>query len=272
MALYGVLGDIHGNKEALLAVLALFDRQGVERILCVGDIVGYNADSNACIAILRERDAIAVAGNHDLISTGRLGVDRCSDKAAYALKRTRRTLTAASAAFLRSLTPMQVIEQRIVLVHAGVHDIQLYMRTPMQIGANADLLKATVPNARICFFGHTHEQRVYRIEPRAIVQAPEENVLRLSTDRLYFINPGSVDAARKTCAPAECAIFDSTTNTLTFARTDYDASTAEAKARAGGYRMRPATARWYALRRRVRNRLRRLWPARPPRRIAFADK
>ena len=79
MARYGILGDIHGNLEALQAVLTLLDRRGVDRLLCVGDIVGCNADSNACIAQLRARDALAIAGNHDLISIKHLGVERCSD-------------------------------------------------------------------------------------------------------------------------------------------------------------------------------------------------
>jgi predicted phosphodiesterase len=73
MALYGVLGDIHGNSEALLAALAALERRGVRHLVCVGDIVGYNADPDECAALLRERRAVSIAGNHDLIGLGRLG-------------------------------------------------------------------------------------------------------------------------------------------------------------------------------------------------------
>ena len=72
MAIYGVLGDIHGNLEALQAALAALEARGVTRFACVGDIVGYNADPDACVEALRARDAIAIAGNHDLIGTGLL--------------------------------------------------------------------------------------------------------------------------------------------------------------------------------------------------------
>jgi predicted phosphodiesterase len=81
MAVYGVLGDIHGNREALEAALAGIDAIGVDRVICVGDLIGYNADSDACVRILQGRDALCIAGNHDLIGTGRLGLERCSNKA-----------------------------------------------------------------------------------------------------------------------------------------------------------------------------------------------
>ena len=91
MALYGVLGDIHGNREALEAALAKLDACGVTRILCVGDIVGYNADGDACVEILRACHALCIAGNHDLIGTGRLGFERCSVIARGSSSTRRRT-------------------------------------------------------------------------------------------------------------------------------------------------------------------------------------
>src|SRR5688572_31684671 len=103
MALYGVLGDIHGNREALLAVLACCSRRGVDEVICMGDIVGYNADSDSCAALLRDWRALSVAGNHDLISIGRLGYERCANPVIYSLKRTRRELSLPTIAYLRSL-------------------------------------------------------------------------------------------------------------------------------------------------------------------------
>src|SRR3954463_710837 len=90
MALYGVLGDCHGNLEGLRAALAALEARGARELLCVGDVVGYNADSDECAALLRARHAQVIAGNHDLIATRRLGFERCSNKARYALERTRR--------------------------------------------------------------------------------------------------------------------------------------------------------------------------------------
>jgi predicted phosphodiesterase len=265
MALYGVIGDIHGNKEALLATLAFFDERGIRHILCVGDIVGYNADSNACVTIVQERHVVAVAGNHDLISIRHLGVGRCSDKAAYALKRTRVALTPTSAHYLASLPHLRVIEDRAVLVHAGLDDVQLYMRTPSQVRDNATLLQTALPHAHLCFFGHTHDQRVFHVDKSVVSERPAQGQLYLPPGGVYFINPGSVDAARKADGKcAECLIFDSGADRIEFFRLPYDWQTAEAKARLGGYRMDARTAWLYALRRRLRNRLRRL-PAYLPR-------
>lgn len=259
MALYGILGDVHGNKEALLAALGFLRGRGVQKILCVGDIVGFNADSNECIDILVQHGVESVAGNHDLISTRRLGVDRCSDMAAYALKRTRCALTRKSREFLGSLPPLKVFEERFVLIHGGVRDVQLYMRTPAQVRDNAGLLEAACPGARVCFFGHTHTQRVFEVTAGSVSEIRAEGSVRLRPESVYFINPGSIDAARKTdFKQAECAIFDSSRLVVEFHQVAYNHKVAEAKAQAQGYRMHPLTARLYSLRRRLHHRIRRL--------------
>lgn len=262
MARYGILGDIHGNLEALQAVLTLLDRRGVDRLLCVGDIVGYNADSNACIAQLRARDALAIAGNHDLISIKQLGVERCSDKAAYALRRTRTRLTQESIDYLSTLAPRRLVADRIALIHAGVDDVQQYVRSASQVQDNAARLLQIFPSAQICFLGHTHAQTVFMVEQGSAAEIGAAGAVTLRRGPLYFINAGSVDAARKTDSKrAQCALFDSATDTLEFLDTAYDHEAAEAKAQAGGYRMSPAMAWTYAWRRRVRNRIRREFAA-----------
>jgi len=251
MALYGVLGDIHGNVEALEAVLAALDRRGVRRLLCVGDVVGYNADPDACIALLRARGTQVIAGNHDLIGTRRLGFERCSNKARYSLQRTRRHLASDTAAWLRSLPANLLVEGRMALVHGGVRDVQLYMTTPAHIRRNAELLREDFPTARVCFFGHSHEQRLYEVSA-GDVQALPVGACRLASDRVYFINAGSVDAQRKReHRLAEFAVFDSDAWTVEFHRVRYDAAATEAKAAVGGYRIVPFIDWLYTMRRRL---------------------
>jgi predicted phosphodiesterase len=252
MALYGVLGDIHGNREALLAVLAGCRRRGVERIICVGDIVGYNADSDGCAALMREWGALTVAGNHDLISIGRLGFDRCANKAIYSLKRTRRAISPPTVAYLRSLPSHRVIDARVLVTHAGIRDVQQYLVGPRQILPNAADMRADFPEQSICFFGHVHMQKVYEVDGDSVRELPIDRPLTLRDDRLYFINPGSVDAARKAEHKfAEYAFFDSDTLHIEFHRTEYDDAGAEARALAGGYRIGPLTDRLYSLRQRL---------------------
>jgi predicted phosphodiesterase len=251
MALHGILGDIHGNVEALVAALARLDACGIEDLLCVGDLVGYNADGDECVALLRARGARCIAGNHDLIGTGLLGFERCSNKAMHSLKRTRRALAAETAAYLRAL-PSHVSFGDVLLTHGGVRDVQQYMTQPRHIAQNALLLGEDFPAARVCFFGHTHEQRVYEVDGDAVNEIAIEGPVRLRDDRIYFVNPGSVDASRKRCVKrAECAVYDDATREVAFHRVPYDDAATETKAAAHGYRIDRWRDRLYDVQRRV---------------------
>jgi predicted phosphodiesterase len=251
MALYGVLGDIHGNLEALEAVLAALDARGVTRLACVGDIVGYNADPDACVEKLRSRGAIAIAGNHDLIGTSQLGFERCSNKAMHSLKRTRRAISAESAQYLRALPPHIVLEERVLLIHGGVRDVQQYMTQPKHLIENVGYLRQDFPGIRICFFGHTHEQRVFEVVGDVVRTVPP-SLVDLSPHREYFINPGSVDASRKHGAKvAEYLVFDSDTLMLDFAHVAYDDRRTEERAAAAGYRIARWRDRLYDVQRRL---------------------
>jgi len=251
MARYGVLGDIHGNREALEAVLRALEGRGVKQFLCVGDIVGYNADPDECVALVRGRRVAAIAGNHDLIGLGRMNFRRCSNIAEYALRRTRRVLGREAAAFLKTLPAHLVVENNVVLTHGGVRDVQQYMVTPAHIAENAKFLAQDFPAARVCFFGHSHEQRVYEVRGGEATDVTQPS-LTMDPSLVYFVNPGSVDASRKSRHKlAECAVFDSSFGSVEFLRVRYDAAATEAKACAFGYRINPLTDRLYSTKRRL---------------------
>jgi predicted phosphodiesterase len=255
--LYAVLGDIHGNREALEAALARAEARGVKGLLCVGDLVGYNADPDDCVALLQSRGAICIAGNHDLIGTGRLGFERCSNKAMHSLKRTRRRLAPETARFLRDLPSHHMLEGRVLLTHGGVRDVQQYMTKPKHILENVAYLREDFPGARVCFFGHTHEQKVFRVKDGEVDEPYAASIaagtaFTLDDGAEYFVNPGSVDASRKrTEKHCELAFFDSRTLTLEFDRLAYDDALTESKAAAGGYRIDPWRDRLYELQRRL---------------------
>lgn len=253
MALYGVLGDIHGNREALEAALAALDAHPIDAILCVGDLVGYNPDGNECVEMLQARGALCIAGNHDLIGTGRLGFERCSNKAMHSLRQTRRALSASTVHALTSLPAHRRIEERIVLVHGGVRDVQQYMTQPRHLLENAAYLREDFPGASVCFFGHTHEQRVYEVDGESVREIDTRGgPVRLRGDRIHFVNPGSVDASRKRSQKfAELALFDSERLECTFQRVPYDDAATEAKASAMGYRIDRWRDRLYDWQRRV---------------------
>jgi predicted phosphodiesterase len=251
MALYGILSDIHGNREALGAALGALERRGARPIACLGDVVGYNADPDECVAMVRARCALAVAGDHDLIAARRLGWRSLSNDAEYSLRRTRRALSRDSVSFLQDLPPCATLEKTLALVHASVRNVQQAMAGPDQIRANAPLLAQDFPGARVCFFG-SHEQRVYRVRPDGGIDDLSGERLELDPDLVYFINPGTVDASRRSGPRhAECALFDSSDWSVEFLRVPYDSAAAEAKAAVFGYRINPLADRLYSLRRRL---------------------
>jgi predicted phosphodiesterase len=255
MALFGVIAGIHGNSEALTAVLAALGRRGVRQLWCLGDIVGYNADPDECAALVRERAALAIAGKDDLAGTGLLAgreFTRYSNKAMYAIRRTRHSLQPQTAAWLRSLPSRQAVDHRLLLVHGGVRDVDEYMTTPRAIRHNAGLLRADFPDARLCFFGHSHDRKIYSVEGETVAEAPRADFAALNRETLYFINPGAVDAQRKRAHRlAECAVFDSLEWTVEFLRMPYDAASTEAKAAVFGYRINGLAEGLYTLRRKV---------------------
>jgi predicted phosphodiesterase len=255
MALFGVIAGIHGNSEALTAVLAALERRGVRQLWCLGDIVGYNADPDECAALVRARAALALAGKDDLAGTGGLAereYTHYSNKAMYAIRRTRRSLQPQTASWLRSLPSRQAVDHRLLLVHGGVRDFDEYMTTPRAIRHNAELLRADFPDARLCFFGHSHDRKIYSVEGETVTELPRADITPLGKETLCFVNPGAVDAQRKRASRlAECAIFDSLEWSVEFLRVPYDAASTEAKAAVFGYRINGLAEGLYTLRRKV---------------------
>jgi predicted phosphodiesterase len=145
-----------------------------------------------------------------------------------------------------------VLEDRFLLTHGGVRDVQQYMTRPRHFLQNADYLRRDFPGIRMCFFGHTHEQRIFEIDGARVGEIGVDGGTPLRDDREYFINPGSVDASRKRAHKmAELAIFDSRALTLEFLRVGYDDEATEIKAEAGGYRIDRWRDRLYDVQRRI---------------------
>src|SRR4029077_17349344 len=109
------------------------------------------------------------------------------------LRRTRRLLGAQTAEWLETLPSRRAVDRDVVLVHGGVRDVQLYMKTDAQIRENAAFLRADFPGARLCFFGHSHEQGIFEVDGETVKKLDLEEKNLLNRNLLHFINPGSVD-------------------------------------------------------------------------------
>ena len=149
-----------------------------------------------------------------------------------------------------------MLEEHVLLTHGGVRDVQQYMTRPRHFLENAGLpARRTFPGVRICFFGHTHEQRVFEVDGERVSRAATSRRAPSSSERrtaIYFVNPGSVDASRKRAHKlAEFAIFDSDTLTVQFETIAYDDVATEHKAAMAGYRIDRWRDRLYDVQRRL---------------------
>src|SRR5919106_1785234 len=185
-----VLSDIHSNLEALDAVLAAADDAGCERVIALGDIVGYGADPDAVIARLADRDAIAIAGNHDLAATGAFDVSWFNEVAAAAITWTTQTIARETKSYLDALSPRRDTSSAL-LVHGSVRDpIAEYLLAVPDAAASFAL--DAFP---LAFFGHTHLPTVFRAREDGTVSGwvLDENAdLTFAPGERYMVNPGSV--------------------------------------------------------------------------------
>ncbi len=227
---YGILSDIHGNLEALEAVLEALGQ--VDSYLCLGDVVGYGANPNECCTRIREIAEVTILGNHDEVALGRMDLAWFNSFARAAAEWTIAQLTQESRDFLSKLKLTAQIED-FTLAHGSLCDPWAYITHPLEAQINFECLKTD-----LCFFGHTHFAEYYwhrRNQPRVQVKAlgAGSNV-KLEPDCRYLINPGSVGQPRDGNWQASAGLYDSATRQLQVLRVPYDIATTQAKMQAAG--------------------------------------
>ena len=124
-----LIADVHGNLEALDAVIADIDERSPDaRIVCAGDLVGYGPDPEACIDRLRSIGVPCVMGNHEEMVLGRRGFSRCTQAGITAAVWTRQNLSPGATTFLGSLPPWRHATPRVVVCHGNLDDAGLPAR------------------------------------------------------------------------------------------------------------------------------------------------
>jgi predicted phosphodiesterase len=232
-----IVSDIHANLEALRAVSAEISAHAVDRIVCLGDLVGYNANPAECIAIIRRLDAICIAGNHDRAVTGQITTEGFSHTAARAVAWTRARLDTADLDYLRRLPLTASIEDQLVAVHGALHpetgcEIVRLETDELRRQSLAALIHHP-SRARICAFGHTHRLGIFELDDGVVRECGGDQV-PLRDGAYYLINPGSVGQPRTADRRASFLILDTANQVVTVHRVDYDAAAALAKTRRAG--------------------------------------
>jgi predicted phosphodiesterase len=232
---YAVVSDVHANIEALSAVFARIDALSIDKVVCLGDVVGYHADHDACVRLVRERCAVCIQGNHDRAALGLTEPYDFSMVARHAALWTRRTMSSESRAFLASL-PRSVATEDFVLTHAGLYPMPNdRTRIASKEGAarHLDALAFDGYPSRICFFGHTHKALAYERSRGATVTRWGETIA-IDPEALYLVNPGTAGQPRDDDRDASFAVYDTTARTIGWEAVPFDRETTLAKARAAG--------------------------------------
>jgi predicted phosphodiesterase len=222
-----LISDVHANLGALEATLADIARQSVDRIVCLGDIVGYNRDAAECIALVRQANCICVAGNHDLAVCGRITTEHFSKAAARAAEWTRRQLAQDDLDFLASLPVKTVIGGQLVAVHGALHPEENCESVRLDNDDNRLLsfiaLMGHSSGARICAFGHTHRAVVYEWRYDRVVVRPEKAV-QFDDNAFYLVNPGTVGEPRAFDRRASYMVLDLKQRNVALHYVEYDTS------------------------------------------------
>jgi putative phosphoesterase len=198
----GIISDIHSNIEALETVIKRLEIEEVERIYCLGDIVGYGPNPNECVDRIRNLCSACVLGNHDAALTGLTPIYAFNSYARSAIEWTKRVISDANLEYLKSL-PLTYIDERFLLVHAT--PINPAGWDYIHSDADAKVHFSAMTEAKTAFIGHSHLPVCY--ENKEIGKR--------------IINVGSVGQPRDRDPRACCVLYNSSDGTYEWIRESY---------------------------------------------------
>ena len=230
---YFVFSDVHANLEAFNAVLSAIAEEQVDRIVFLGDIVGYGAQPNEVVDRLIELKPDAmVRGNHDKVIAG-IEDGRSFQNLAHASAMWSRVqIRPDNRAYLQRMPQGPItLEEEIQIAHGSPHDEDFYI---MGHWDAQPILRQS--QSRIVFYGHTHLPMIYSTESKFSQCYPEDDEFYygLAEDKRYLINPGSVGQPRDLNPQASFAILDTDENIVCIKRVGYDIQAAQRKIREAG--------------------------------------
>jgi len=224
-----VISDIHANRHAFEATLEAVAATDASELWCLGDLVGYGAEPDACVELAREHAAVCLAGNHDLAVTGELALDEFSRGASLAAQWTREVIHPENLAFLKGLAPKGE-EAEVGLFHASPRDpVWEYVLSALL----AELCLDT-QRRRICLIGHSHVALsfVRRLGEPTTGEARRAGAQLEVGEGEWLLNPGSVGQPRDGDPRAAWLLLDLDAMTASFQRSQYDIAGAAAAIRA----------------------------------------
>ncbi len=216
---YGIYSDIHGNLEALQRVLESMKRLGVEKKVCLGDIVGYGPFPNECVELVKNNSDFVILGNHDSVAIGRESADNWNNyNAQKAIEWTAKVLTTESVEFFKGL-PYMASESPLLFVHASPWSPADW-RYVTSLDDAVDAFSFFTE--RICFIGHTHWPIIVITEGEQNFRVSETLFHTLLPEQRILVNDGSVGQPRDRNPLAAWCLCDTEKMTVEIIRVAYD--------------------------------------------------
>lgn len=235
---YAILADIHANLAALTAVLDDIEMLGdIDRVWCLGDIVGYGPEPHKCIQILKMYDPVCVSGNHDAAVMGKISLSHFSEDAAQVIEWTVDQLSAAECSFLSNLED-SIVDGKFTLVHGSPRSPMLeYVNTISLARENFACF-----STEYCLCAHTHEPQIFGLEEDGVPVAARFNeyVKVVAGRKRLIINPGAVGQPRDGDPRASYAVYDDVSGVMQLRRVVYDVQDTETKILEAGLPIRVA--------------------------------
>ncbi len=221
---WAILSDVHGNLEAFQAVIDSLSRAKIDKVIFLGDIVGYGASPRECIEVLRNLTDCLVAGNHDWGAVNLTSTFLFNLIAKEAILWTQEQLFQSQHLFLKNL-PLVGREDNFTFVHATPYlpAEWNYLTSGWDVSANFDFF-----DEQICFIGHSHIPVVY-IKDSGLLFSSDEKITYLQDEFRYMINVGSIGQPRDGNPMASYGIYDSLEKKFSLKRVPYNIYLAQKK-------------------------------------------
>ena len=222
-----LISDIHSNVQALEQVLGRLDQEGVDLILNLGDLVGYNANPNECVELLQTRPVLSLAGNHDLALLNAELAQHFNIIAYQAIMWARTQVRPELLEFFLSL-PLTREGQDYLACHGTPTSADSYINYHWQGKKVLKMLDKGL-RLRVCFFGHTHRRALWYkdIRGKVATQPVSPGKILLEPTWHYLINPGSVGQPRDGSPEAAYAVFDAEEFSIHYKSVPYDVAGAQ---------------------------------------------
>lgn len=215
---YAILSDIHGNLAALRQAIKRIEEKGCDRIICLGDVVGYGPFPNECCEVIQKTADVCLLGNHDAAVAGLMDTEYFNRYAKEAIAWSAQVLSEASRSFIIGL-PFTAEENDLLFVHSSPNKPNEWNYV---LSLDDAFEQFSTLQQRVCFIGHSHRPEVWISRESGLPEHRSAKHIRIARDARHIINVGSIGQPRDNNPESCFGIYDADTGWFDLQRVPYD--------------------------------------------------